>query len=255
MRAWQVGRPPGAPLVRLARQMALLLPWSVGIGSAMAQSTGTLHLRIDPEHTFEFILDHRYRQQRHQLELSAGTHHFSFWAPQRTIVDTTIIVEADRTISFALRLPYAPEYLAYRRELDQYHMRRRFARITPAVATGGMLLYTLLKYNRAQQALDQLEVDRQEYARLGSPYRITVLKEQTIPADKEAFRKAKVQLGVSAGILLLSAGITAYVFQKSGKVQRPEFIDKEKLRFEGLSWVPGPDGGIWQGGLTWNLGR
>ena len=231
--------------------LAALLPAS----ALYAQTSGKLRLQIEPAATFTYRLDHQFTMDQREVELLEGPHHFSFWAPQRRIVDTTLTVVGGQTKEFQLRLPFSTEYLIYQRELRRYRSEKQLSRIVPSVITGGAILSTALSYAKLKIAHDQLERDRKEYDEQGAPYRITVLKEQTIPADKEAFRKAKVQLGVSAGIMLLSAGITAYVFQKSGKVQRPEFIDREKLRFEGLSWVPGPDGGIWQGGLTWNLGR
>ncbi len=231
--------------------LAALLPAS----ALYAQTSGKLRLQIEPAATFTYRLDHQFTMDQREVELLEGPHHFSFWAPQRRIVDTTLTVVGGQTKEFQLRLPFSTDYLIYQRELRRYRSEKQLSRIVPSVITGGAILSTALSYAKLKKAHDQLERDRKEYDEQGAPYRITVLKEQTIPADKEAFRKAKVQLGVSAGIMLLSAGITAYVFQKSGKVQRPEFIDREKLRFEGLSWVPGLDGGIWQGGLTWNLGR
>jgi hypothetical protein len=60
---------------------------------------------------------------------------------------------------------------------------------------------------------------------------------------------------MAAGVTVLFAGATAYMYLRSAKQKKPEFIDKEKLRFDGLSWMPGADGGEWSGGLTWNFSR
>lgn len=223
-------------------------------GTAFAQGTGTVHLFIDPA-GHEYILDHSFRMRQPQLELAPGKHHFSFWAPLRTVVDTNLVVEEGGVTNLTLRLPFSRDYLVYQRDLRQYKTGKKVARIVPSVITGGAILSTVLSYAKMKKAHDQLERDRKEYDELGSPYRISVLKEQTMPEHKEAFRKAQVQLGVSAGITLLSAGVTAYVFHKTGKAQRPEFIDREKLRFDGLGWMPGPHGGQLTGGLTWNFAR
>lgn len=232
----------------------LLFSLATTSGALMAQNTGTLHLKVDPP-GFMYRLDHRFTLQQVELDLLEGPHQFSFWAPQRQVVDTTLMIVGGRANTFTVRLPFSKDYLAYQRELQRYRSEKKLSRIIPSVITGGALLTTVLSYAKLKKAHDQLERDRKEYNELGSPYRITVLKEQTMPEHKEVFRRAQVQLGVSAGITLLSAGVTAYVFHKTGKAQRPEFIDREKLRFDGLGWMPGPHGGQLTGGLTWNFAR
>ena len=64
-----------------------------------------------------------------------------------------------------------------------------------------------------------------------------------------------VILQVAAGITLLCAGVTTYFYLRSAKTPKPVFHDAEKVRFDGLSWMPGPQGGEWTGGLTWNFSR
>jgi hypothetical protein len=60
---------------------------------------------------------------------------------------------------------------------------------------------------------------------------------------------------VAAGVAVLCAGATAWLYLRSAHRPKPVFEDKEKLRFEGLSWAPGDHGGQWTGGLTWNFAR
>lgn len=228
---------------------------AVAAGGLFAQGSGTVRMKIDPQATFEYVLDHRFRMRQPEVELGTGTHHFSIWAPQRAIVDTNVVVENGRTLELALRLPYAQGFLVYQRELQAYRSRRRVQRLVPAIATGGTALWAALSYAKMKKAHDRLEDDRAAYTSGGSPHQIGVLKAETIPQHKEDFKRARTQYGIAAGTTLLCAGATAYLFWRTGKEKKPGFIDTEKIRFDGLSWTPGPNGGTWQGGLTWDLTR
>lgn len=233
--------------------MFCLLPFAV-VGGAMGQTTGTLHLQVDPA-GYEYVVDHQFRMSKPTLELATGTHHFSFWAPQRMVVDTNLVVTEGQTKKIVLRLPYSKEYLVYQRELQQFKLRRRVVRIVPAAVTGGALLYTALSYGKMKKAHDRLDLDRKEYDDLTSAHLIEKLKYETIPVHKDEFKKAQTRFMVATGVTVACAGITAYLFHRTGKEARPGFIDREKLRFDGLSYEPGPYGGTWMGGLTWNFSR
>ena len=225
------------------------------MSAAQAQTSGKLRMVVDPGDSYEFVVDHQFRMQEREVELTTGPHHFSFWAPKRMVVDTTLMVEEGRTKSVMLYLPYAKEYLVYQRELQQYQRTMRKYRVIPMVATGGAALFTVLSYGKAKKAHNQLEDDRTAYDENRSPTRINTLKYETIPEHKDDFKKANTQFLAAAGVTALFAGATVYFYHVSGKIARPEYIDKEKLRFDGLSWTPGPQGGMWMGGLTWNFTR
>ncbi len=241
-------------LTRASTLVSAAIVLVASCGTLMAQSAGTLYLKVDPAN-FTYRLDHRYTMQKMELELLEGPHHFSFWAPQRRIVDTTLTVVGGQPKEFQLRLPFSAEYLAFQRDLQQFRQDRNLLRVPAVAITGGMVAFTVASWGKLKKAHDVLEADRAEYDRLGSPYRITVLKEQTIPEHKDAFRKAKTQFIVATSATVLCAGATAWLFHRTNNSHRPTYIDKEKLRFEGLSWMPGPNGGTWQGGLTWNISR
>lgn len=222
---------------------------------SFAQGTGKVRMKIDPEANFEYVVDHRFRMRQLEVELATGTHHFSIWAPQRAIVDTNVVVENGRTLELALRLPYAQGFLVYQRELQAYRSRRRVQRLVPAIATGGTALWAALSYAKMKKAHDRLEDDRAAYTSGGSPHQITVLKTVDIPAHKEDFKRARTRFLIASGATLACAGATAYLFHLSAKAKKPEYRDAEKVRFDGLSWMPGPNGGTWQGGLTWNFSK
>lgn len=227
----------------------------VGAGAVHAQSSGKLRMLIDPGDSYEFIVDHEFRMQQREVELTTGPHHFSFWAPQRIIVDTTLTVENGRTKNVVLRLPFSKDYLIYQRDLQHYQRTMKLNRALPMVVTGGAALFTALSYFKVKKAHDQLDEDRDAYANGGSSYRIGVLKDQTIPGHKDDFKKAQTQYVVAGGLTLLCAGVTAFLYHRSGRIARPGFQDKEKLRFDGLSWIPQEGGGQWMAGLTLNFGK
>jgi hypothetical protein len=223
--------------------------------NTFAQTTGKLRMLVDPGDSYEFIVDRQFRMQQREVELTTGPHHFSFWAPERVVVDTTLTVVEGRTTSIVLYLPYARSYLVYQRDLQSYERSMKMYRLLPAMVTGGSLLYTVLSYSKVKKAHNQLDADQKSYDDARSPRKIAVLKTQTIPAHKEDFEKAQTRYGIAAGVTLLCAGTTVYLFHRSNKVTRPAYNDQEKIRFDGLSWMPGPNGGTWAGGLTWNLTR
>lgn len=236
---------------------AAIPAWVLAVsGSAvLAQDTGTLRFNIDPAASYVFVVDHRFRMQQREVELAAGAHHFSFWAPQRRVVDTTLTIVGGRTTEFSMRLPFSLEYLVYQRDLKAYRKDMRMMRLVPAAATGCALVYTAFKYVDMKKAHDVLERDRSAYADAASPHAITVLKTETMPADKDAFSKARSSFAVATGITALCAGTTAYLYMRSAKRPKPVFNDAEKLRFDGLSWMPDADGGDWVGGITWHFTR
>lgn len=233
---------------------------SCGIGLllfsvATAQNTGTLRLLVDPGHNFEFVVDKKHRMQQREVKLTEGLHHFSFWAPERVIVDTSVFVIADRTSDLSLRLPYSAEYMAYRNELGQFQARRRWTRTAPLLAVAGGAVWTIVSVARYGTAMDVLEQDRELYDINVDPQAIRTLKETTIPAHNEDMKKARTMVYASAGFTVLSGAAYYYVSRLTSKWERPLFDDKEKVKFDGLAWMPGVSGGVYTAGLTIQLSR
>lgn len=231
----------------------LLLTWS-GADGLWAQGSGSLRLQVDPP-DFSYRVDHGPALQQTDLELLAGAHHFCFWAPQRKVVDTVLTVADGQAGLFRLRLPFSTEYLVYQRNLKAYKQDMRIQRLVPAVITAGGLVWTAASWAGMKRAHDRLDEDRKAYDEAGSPHAITVLKDETIPAHREEFLEARDRTVVAASATVVCAGITAWLWCRSAKRPAPAFIDQEKLRFDGLGWMPGPQGGSWQGGVTWKFAR
>ena len=242
-------------IVGLTARTISILAFMVFAFTAAAQTSGKLRLQIDPASSFSYKLDHKFTLQQTELELLEGAHHFSFWAPQRKVVDTTITITGGEVGTLQLRLPYSTEYLVYQRDLRTYEKQMNVMRLVPAAITGGALIFTGIKYANMKKAHDRLEADGGDYANATSPHSITVLKEEVIPGHIDEFKKARTAFRISAGVTVLFAGVTTWLYLRSAKVAKPEFHDAEKVSFDGLSWMPGPGGGAWTGGLTWNITR
>lgn len=223
--------------------------------SAQAQSVGKLRLLVDPGGDFQFVVDGKYRMQQREVELSPGPHRFTFWAPERSMKDTTLNVEPGRTKDVLLRLSYSPEYDQWRGEMERYRNDRKLRRLLPTVITAGSLVYTVLKWSAYKHAHDQLNDDLVAYDEGYSPQAINILKDRTIPQHKDEFRNARSNFYLAAGLSTALAGATVYLFHRSASREVPVFQDREKVRFDGLVWMPGAEGGEWLGGLTWNFAR
>ncbi|HRH38803.1 MAG TPA: hypothetical protein PK760_10685, partial [Flavobacteriales bacterium] len=102
------------------------------------------------------------------------------------------------------------------------------------------------KLMKARQDLDDL---RDDYTQSADPGGIRTLKSTTIPDANDALRRARTMAYVSGGLFVMSAGLTAYLRLKRNERKPPVFDDQEKVRFDGLVWVPSV-----QGGGTWAMG-
>ena len=88
------------------------------------------------------------------------------------------------------------------------------------------------------------------YPSLTSPRAIAELKDVTLPADKDELAKQEDQFILSAGLTAASAALTFWMFHRTKGREIPQFEDKEKVRFDGLVWVPTTTGGTWAAALT-----
>jgi hypothetical protein len=223
--------------------------------AVVAQQTGTIRLIVDPGHNFQFVVDKKHRMEQREVTLTEGLHTLSIWAPERQVVDTPVFVVAGRTSDLIVRLPYSPAFLEYKRELGRFEARRTTVRAIPVVVTACGAIWTGGALGRYIKAHKQLEDDRTIYERSVEPLSIMDLKETTIPGHKKQFRQARTGFYVASGFTVLSAAATYYVFRRTGKWEKPVFNDPEKVRFEGLTWVPSPQGGYWATAITIPLAR
>lgn len=217
---------------------------------AHGQSTGTIRLFIEPGHDFEFVLDHKYRMQQREVKLSEGAHHFTFWAPKHRMVDTTLIVAPNMVSTFTLRLPLSIEYTMWEGDLAHYKRQVVLARGGFMAATVGFGAWTAINFFQYSKANDKLKDDEALYGLLSSPRAISEMKSVTLPADKDEFKQQRTELLISGGLTLVSAGMTWWMFQKTRDRSIPQFEDKEKIKFDGLVWLPSETGDTWMAGIT-----
>ncbi len=234
------------------RSIPLLLALLAAAAVARAQGTGQVRLVVDPGHDFTFILDGSHRMQQRVIDLAEGTHRFQVWAPTRRIVDTTIYVRAGSSRELVMRLPYSPEFLAYQGEVRQHRQRMWLTKALPSFATLGAAAWTAVSVIRYDRAGRRLEEDAELYNTSADPGAIAELKDDLIPVHQQEFRRSKVMLGVSAGVFTAAAACTVWSYLRANRTPLPVFDDREKVRFDGLVWLPAADGvgGSWLAGIT-----
>lgn len=220
--------------------VAIVLAW-VHVDMATcsnAQTTGVLRLFIDPGHDYQFVLDGKYRMQQRELTLGEGPHRFTFWAPKHRMVDTVLTVAPNTVTTFTMRLPVSAEYLAWQREVAKYKREVVLGRGLPLLATVGTGAWTVLNLRKYKAAHDQLKDDEALYASARSPREIDELKDVTLPADKDELARWKSRTIISSACFAVSAATTLWMFHRTKGKAIPQFEDKEKVRFDGLVYVP-----------------
>ena len=221
-------------------------------GSARAQTSGHLQFQLDPSTGYSYIVDHRFRMQQPEVELGSGPHHFSFWAPQRRVVDTTLTVPEGTTTRVPLTLPYSAEYLTYKQDLLRYKRALRGQHILMVAVNTGCAVWAVSGLVKMNDAQDALSTDRATYTNSVVPSDITYLKDVTIPGHNADFRSGRTTLIVGGIATGLTTAATILLWKRCYKGAPPVFEDKERLRFEGLAWMPLQNGG-WMAGLSWTL--
>jgi hypothetical protein len=213
--------------------------------TACAQSAGQLRFRFEPDRGMEYVLDGKYKLSDKELTLTEGPHRFTFWAPERLMLDTTLFLVADRTQEVLIRLRYAQDYVDHRRAEERFVRQERWGTYLPPVITGGAAAWatvSFLNYRKASRELDDLA---DSYRTSADPAGIQRLKEQEIPDAKADLKSARTQTIVATGVFAASAAATLIIRKRLAERKAPVFEDKERIRFEGLVHQPMGNGGIW----------
>lgn len=243
--------PAGAGRGRVVLGLLLFVSALVNMDTtAYAQSSGQLRFRFEPPQGVSYVLDGKYRMTDREVTLMEGAHRFTFWAPERRMLDTTFFVIAGRLQEFTVQLRYAPEYIAHRDELVRYERMQKWGRTAPLVVVAGTGAFAAISYLRYRARYDDLQDLREEYRTSSDPEGIRKLKAELIPEAKDDFARARTQAMVSGGVFAASLGAAAYLRHRIARSERPVFEDKERIRFEGLVHTPSPRGGTWTAGLS-----
>lgn len=230
-----------------------MLSWAYfHIGTcAFGQSTGKLRILCEPVGTSSYIVDGKHRLSDREITLMEGPHKLVFWAPERRMLDTTVMVVAGVTKDVRTQLRYSEEYITYRAQADRFRRNDRWMKYgTPLVALGAGA-WAGVSIVRAMDARKDLDALQDEYTTSADPEGLRDLKATRIPDANDELRKARTLAYVSSSVFVLSAGAVWYVQKIRREHTAPVFEDKEKVRFDGLVWVPGTGGeGTWAMGLT-----
>lgn len=229
---------------------------AIGASScAFAQSKGEVQLHVAPHRQVEYILDGKERISNRALVLSAGEHRFTFWAPDRKVLDTTITIIADTSIAFYKTLEPTEAYLEYAKADQRVRQQRLFYRAVPLLATVAAGLYTanaVKKNNDARAALVEAEGS---YATMRDPRVIAEQKEDVLPRLQDEHDRTYRNLGLAVVGTTTFALATVWGFIKAARIQDPAYEDRERIRFDGLVYMPGQHGGTLHAALTISLAR
>ena len=234
--------------------------WYIGVqvcvllnSSAHAQAAGKLRFIVDPGGNYSFVLDHQFRMQQREVELSAGPHHFTFWAPERRMVDTTITVVEGRTKDIVLYLPYSDAFRAYDREVHEMKKRNLLTSALPTLAIVGTGVLAGVSFGKYKNAHDQLQADEEAYRTGSDPQAIAQLKDVLIPGHKTDLSDKRGVFYVTAGLFAAVAVGSTWMILRNAKRGAPKFNDTERVKFDGLVWLPSERGGYFMTGMHINL--
>gem|GEM_PF-644625 len=241
-------------LVGLVTRAFPVLVFLLIVGGAFAQTqpqapnSATIKLFVQPFYDVEYIYNDTVRLKEsavHVVRLPAGDHRFFFWAPNCSILDTTLHVKFDEDMEFHKVLKRTPEFLACERVRSHIRLQRSLWRGVPLLFTMGFGIKAFYDHKAHDQAYDDLHALQDSYSTLHVPSAIKALKETTIPAAQDELDATRRRFIISATLCGVGALATVYGCIRAGKLKYPEYEDKEKVRFEGLAWIPAGNGGMY----------
>lgn len=230
----------------------IMFAWVHGsLSTCFSQSTGGVRVFCEPGGS-SYVLDGQHRMADRELTLMEGPHRFVFWAPERRMLDTTFVVLAGTTRELRVQLRYSQEYIAFRHRADNYTRNSRWLRYGPPVVALGTGAWAGVSIKRAIDARKDLDALADEYAASSYPAGIHELKDERIPEANKELRDARTMAYISSGVFVASVATVWWTQRMLKRSTAPVFEDKEKVRFDGLVWVPSNSGGggTWMAGLT-----
>lgn len=219
-------------------------------GSVMAQSSGQLRFTFEPDKGMEYVLDDKFRMSDHTPTLIEGSHRFIFWAPERSMLDTTINVLPDVSTDVFVRLRYTQDFVDHRKAAQRYERNKRWSTYLPPAITAGAAAWATVSIINLDKADSDLNELASSYESSSDPAGIRRLKNEDIPAAKSDLSAARTQAYVATGVFAVTLAGTLWLRHRVANSSAPIFEDKEKVRFDGLVWIPDARGGAWAGGIS-----
>lgn len=231
------------------------LVFMVIAAASMAQTRDSAEVRfwVNPYNQVEYILDgvERLKQAEYPAaRFTAGDHRLIFCAPHCSILDTTLHVVGGVDMALRKVLKQTPEYVAYKRVRSGVGTKKALWRAVPVLFTAGFGIKALVDRHAHDQAYDELHALRDSYYKMTSPSGIEETKRSSIPAAQDKLDATRRQLSISLALCGVGALATVYGFIRAGKLTYPEYEDKEKIRFDGMAWIPTAEGGMYRAQLS-----
>src|SRR5690606_21069114 len=177
-------------------------------------------------------------------------HRFVFWAPNHSLLDTLLHVKAGPSMELRKVLKPTPEYLAHRRVHNRVFLKKSAWRGVPLLLTLGCGLKVWGDHRAHDQAWDDLRVLQARYAVFASPQQIQRTKQIDLPAAQAQLDQTRQDLQVSLALCGVGVLASVYGFMRAGKLEYPTYEDRERIRFEGLAWLPMHEGGMYVAGMS-----
>lgn len=223
---------------RMILAASLLGSWM----SSFGQSDVEVKMLVQPFPQVEYILNDTGRLKEVEVpvvRLPAGDHHLVFWAPNCGILDTVLhLAPGTPMVQMRKILRPTPEYLNYRRHARGVWLHKAMWRGIPLLVTIGFGIKAYSDHKAHDQAYDDLHALQDSYPTLALPSTISALKQVTIPAAQQKLDDTRQKFVISMALCGAGALATIYGFIRAGKLQYPSYQDKEKVRFDGLAWIP-----------------
>ena len=210
-----------------------------------AQTTGQVRIMSEPDHGMRYVLDGKYEMNDREITLTEGDHRFVFWAPEHQMLDTSIFVMGNWTMDLKVKLQRPYEYIAFRSAVEKFDRKQKLMRTVPPIVAGGIGVWTAISWINYGKANSDLHELADRYETSSNPGEIVRFKEIEIPDAKDKFRSARTMAYVSTGLFAASIGAVAYIRAQIKKASPPAYQDQERVKFEGLVWMPGGSGGTW----------
>jgi hypothetical protein len=226
-----------------------------GMNACASAQSAEVRIQVHPMADVQYILDGKERLKATQqwLRLPTGRHSFSFWAPGFSIWDTTLTVAAGDSVLLRRVLRSTPEFRAHQKAESRVVRSKFLWKAIPLAAMGVFGVLTHYARRPHDEAYEELQRLRASYPTLMSRSDIAHVKDVEIPEMQDRLADTRRVLVLNGALTCVSALAAVYGFHHAKRIKAPAYEDKERLRFEGLTWRSSMHGGHGMLGmqLTW----
>ena len=233
-------------MIRIGEIAVSMVGWCLALlisNGSYAQSKGEVRIAVQPQRGLEYLLDGKERLVNLGLMLPAGPHRFVFYAPDRMLLDTTVMVISDSTIMLRKVLPPTPEYVSFRRSIKRNAQGRFFFRVIPLALTAVTTGFAVAANRDRLEADKALTEAEESYGTLRTPSVISDLKDRKLIQLQTEYDKARSRTIFYTSLATVASIATVIGFIKAASIKDQEYHDLEKVRFDAMAWIDGSDPG------------